>query len=89
MQMKIAIRLHNSRPRDSSLTRIPTIAKARTTTAVAWIAMVNAMSDKPQSQLGWSNIPIARTPQKMGVKTQTCVSLISLPCGSPSRAPEV
>jgi hypothetical protein len=32
------------------------------TTNAAWNAIVNAMSDRPQRQLGWSNISIERAP---------------------------
>jgi hypothetical protein len=37
----------------SNRTRILTHTKASITTAVAWIAIVNKMSDKPQSRPGW------------------------------------
>jgi MFS superfamily sulfate permease-like transporter len=38
------------RSRLSTRTRIPVTAKASNTTAVVWIAIVNTMSDKPQSR---------------------------------------
>jgi hypothetical protein len=46
-----------------SRTRILIPTKASITTAVAWIAIVNTMIDKPQSQPGWSNISIERVPR--------------------------
>src|SRR5262249_8686104 len=65
VQIRIAIRFHKLSPRFSSWARILTPTKAIITTAVAWIAMVNAMSDRPQRQLGWSNISIKCVPQIM------------------------
>jgi hypothetical protein len=58
------------RSRVSNRIRILIPTKASITTAVAWIAIVNTMSDKPQSQPGWSNISIARAPQKRPVRTK-------------------
>jgi hypothetical protein len=36
--------------------------KAIITTAVEWIAMVNAMRDRLRPQLGWPDISIERAP---------------------------
>src|SRR5262249_47854095 len=71
IQIRIAIRFDTSRPSLSNRTRIFISVKANITTAAAWIAIVNTMSDKPQSQLGWSNIVIRRAPQKSFTAGQT------------------
>src|SRR5262249_55805027 len=52
IQIMIRIRCHKTNPRVSSRSRILTAAIPIITTAAAWIAMVNAMSDRPQRQLG-------------------------------------
>src|SRR5215470_14962061 len=64
-KIRIAISFHKIRARASSRARILTITKAIITTAVAWIATVNAMSDRPQCQLGWSNVSIECAPQNI------------------------
>src|SRR5262249_15936228 len=71
IQIRIAIRFDTSRPSLSNRTRIFISVKANITTAAAWIAIVNTISDKPQSQLGWSNIVIRRAPQKSFTAGQT------------------
>src|SRR5215475_7928310 len=62
-QIRITIRFHKLTSRVSSRTRILTPAKAIITTAAAWIAMVKAMSDKPQIQLVWANNAIEEGPR--------------------------
>src|SRR5215831_12614223 len=62
-QIRIAIRFDNLRPRVSSRTRTLPPTKAIITTAAAWIAVVNTMSDKPHCQPEWSKISIECAPQ--------------------------